>query len=217
LAQAYANTPMAYVPNVGQTDPSVHFAARGAGLGVYLTDSGATFDVPVSGQEGTRDAFALRLVGATPSPTILTQDELPSTSNFFSGSDPSGWHANVPNFGAVVYQGIYAGTDLTFRSAGTRQMEYTFTLAPGADPSAIKLAWDGVNSLSVDQSGNLVLQTPGGPVVQQAAAAYQGTGAVRTAVSVSQVVNDDGTVSFQLGPYDNTKPLVIDPSINYSS
>jgi hypothetical protein len=68
-------------------------------------------------------------------------------------------------------------------------------------------------SSSVDPAtGNLLLNTPGGTVVQNAPTAFQTDNAgTRTAVAVQQVVNADGTLSFQLSGYDPSQPLTIDP------
>jgi Beta-propeller repeat len=233
LAQNYGNTPVAYVPNVGQTDPSVNFLAQGAGFGLFLTPTGATFNMPVPSQNSTSqtpptpgqpaaspqfDAFTMQLTGANANSTILAQNQLPSTSNYFLGNDSSQWYTDVPNYGSVQYNNIYPGVNLVYSSVNTNQFEYSFVVQPGASVSEIQQTWQGVTSASIDNNGNLILQTPGGPVVQEAPTVYQtDASGNQVPVSVTQVVTNGNQTSFQVGAYDASKPLVIDPSIAYST
>ena len=55
------------------------------------------------------------------------------------------------------------GIDLVYYGR-PQQLEYDFVVAPGADPSTIKLAFAGVDDATVDARGDLVLQTAGGPL-----------------------------------------------------
>ncbi len=75
----------------------------------------------------------MKLVGANPSPQLTGLDELPGTSNYFIGNDPSKWRTNMPNYAKVEYQDVYPGIDLVYYG-NQRQLEYDFVVAPGADP-----------------------------------------------------------------------------------
>ena len=90
-------------------------------------------------------------------------------------------------------------------------------VAPGTDPSVIKLAIDGAESMTIDGQGDLVLHTSGGDVVEDAPVVYQESGGVRQPVSGQFVLEGDGQVGFVLGAYDHTRPLVIDPVLSYST
>src|SRR5262249_26000 len=91
-----------------------------------------------------------------------------------------------------------------------------FVVQPGASPSAITLSWQGVQALSLDGQGNLVLTTAGGSVVQSAPVAYQTTGGVRQAVTAQQVLLGNGQVGFPVGGSDANQPLVIAPTLGFS-
>jgi RHS repeat-associated protein len=216
----FGRVPLAFEPNAGQTDPSVQFLSHGPGFSLYLTGASAVFALPLTGQDAGTGIDALRLdfVGANDSPTVIGQNQLTSTSNYFPGTDKSQWHAYVPNYATAAIQNIYPGIDLSFYGTDSRTLEYTFTVHPGANPSAIKLNWEGVTGLSTDAQGNLDLQTADGTVVENAPTVYQdGAGDAPQAASVSTVLNQDGTVGFSVGSYDTTKDLVIDPVIGFSS
>ena len=71
--------------------------------------------------------------------------------------------------------------------------------------------------MTLDAAGNLVLQTAGGDVVEQVPVLYQQVGGSRQAVSGGFVIGADGSVGFEVGAYDATQPLVIDPTLSYST
>jgi hypothetical protein len=226
VVTGYGQASLNFVPNVGQTDPSVHFITQHAGFTGFLTDSGMTFEVsqptatpPKDGSAPPPvvDAFQMQFVGGNPHPEIDTGPELPTRTNYFLGNDPTQWHTDVANYSAVTYQAVWPGIDVVFGPDSSGKFAYDFQVAPGADVSQIRIGWAGLSSTSIDANGNLVLNTPDGPVVQTAPVASQQQGTTATAVAVQQVLSPDGTLSFQVGPYDTTQPLLIDPSVQYSS
>ena len=155
----------------------------------------------------------MQLVGAGATPQVVGQDQLPGTSNDFIGNDPSQWHTDIPNYAQVEEPGVYPGVDLVYYG-NQQQLEYNFTVAPGADPGVIRMAFTGAESATLDAQGNLVLQTAGGAVVEQAPVLYQEIGGVRQAVSGQYVLEADGQVGFAVGSYDPSQPLVIDPILS---
>ena len=50
----------------------------------------------------------------------------------------------MPTFGRVRYDEVYPGVSLLFYGS-ERQIEYDFVIAPGADPAAVVLAFDGAH------------------------------------------------------------------------
>jgi hypothetical protein len=51
---------------------------------------------------------------------------------------------------------VYPGIDQVFHSV-RGQLDYDLVVAPGADSSGIRMAFDGVDAMRVDQAGDLVL------------------------------------------------------------
>jgi hypothetical protein len=220
---------MRFEPNIGQTDPEALFLARGTDYALFLTSNGAVLSLPsaanadVTSTASTASAatasptvLSMNLVGANPGAVATGTDELASKSNYLDNNDPSKWLTNVPNYGQVSYQNVYAGIGLTYYGDG-QQLEYDFTVAPGANPATIKLAFQGTEQVSIDGQGNLVLHTAAGDVVQHAPVVYQMENGQRQTVSGGYVVGTDGQVGFHIGAYDPTRPLVIDPVLVYST
>ncbi|HET7487137.1 MAG TPA: IPT/TIG domain-containing protein [Acidimicrobiales bacterium] len=204
-AAGLARLPVRFEANQGQADRQVRYTARAAGSTLFLTDDAL---VLATGQATVRMA----LTGAhRPRAT----GHLPGVSNYFVG-DRSTWAKGIAGYRAVRYTGVHPGIDLVVH-APSGALEYDFEVDAGADPSAIALHVTGADSLTVDGKGDLVLATGAGTIVQHRPVAYQrdGTGA-RRPVDASFAV-DGRRVGFRLGAYDHARPLVIDPTLSYST
>ena len=141
----------------------------------------------------------MQLVGSSIAPGVAGEDPLPGTSNYLTGNDPSQWHTNVPNFARVQLQGVYPGVDLIYYG-NQRQLEYDFTVAPGADPRTIRLAFQGADSMTLNAQGDLVLHTAAGDVVEHAPVLYQEIGGVRQSVSGRYVLTRTVNSALRWGP-----------------
>jgi uncharacterized protein (TIGR03437 family) len=139
---------------------------------------------------------------------------LEGRSNYFVGRDPARWRTGVPNFAALRYRAVYPGVDLLFHGADTG-LEYDFTVAPGADPRAIRIRFRGAARVALEGDRLVVRRGAaelrhGRPVVYQEAA-----GARRYIAGRYRL--QGGVVSFELGAYDRTRALVIDPVLTYAT
>ena len=113
----------------------------------------------------------MKLVGAQ-HPAAEALDELPGKANYFIGNDPKRWRTNVPTYAKVRYRDVYPGVDVVYYG-NQRQVEHDFVVAPGADPQTIRLRFEGVDKLSTDASGNLVLEANGSELLMASPVAYQ--------------------------------------------
>jgi hypothetical protein len=158
----------------------------------------------------------MKLVGANPAPKMSGTNELPGKSNYFMDSDPKKWRKNVPTYARVKYQRVYAGVDLVYH--GTHgKLEYDFVVAPGADPGVIGLRFEGAERLEIDAQGNLVLRTAAGELRQHKPAVYQEVADARYVVPGSYALRGRYEAGFEIGPYDPSQPLIIDPVLSYST
>src|SRR6516225_3323534 len=171
--------------------------------------------------------LSLRLVKGNPQARVVGLDELPGRSNYFIGNDPSKWRSGVRNYAKVKYEGVYPVVDLVYYG-NQGQLEYDFVVAPGADPRAITLALEQAPSdgrpLQIDRDGNLRVGVRGNEVVFHKPVVYQTSSAdpqsqVRSRDSIDgrYRVKGNHEVTFEVGSYDHSKPLVIDPVLSYSS
>ena len=139
LSAAYGQLPLSFEANQGQTDSRVNFLSHGAGYSLFLTPTKAVLSLK---QGDTSNVVGMRVVGANPASHAVGLDKQPGVSNYLIGNDPSKWHTDVPNYAEVAYKGVYRGIDLVYHG-DQKQLEYDFVVDPGADPRAIRLAFDG--------------------------------------------------------------------------
>jgi beta-propeller repeat-containing protein len=219
LAASYGNVPLSFAANQGQSDEQVKFLARGQGYGVFLTPGEAVLSLraapSLEGEQGAA-VVRMRLAGANRHPRLTGLEPLPGRSHYFIGDDPARWQRDVPNYARVKYTGVYRGIDIVYYG-NQRQLEYDIVVAPHADPTRIALAFDGVQALSLDPQGDLVLRTSQGSLTQHKPVVYQEIGGRREPVDGRYALRGDDTIGFQIASYDPTRPLVIDPVLSYST
>lgn len=162
-------------------------------------------------QEHTYD---LRWVGGNPAPKIKGQRPTGTHSNFFIGDDLKQWRSNVKHYRRIIYESVYDGVD--FRWYGERgNLKYDFLVHAEHDPSEIVLEYSGLDSLRI-VGGKLHIETSLGTVIEQEPFAYQIKNGVYYKIPCRFIVRDS-LVSFDLGKYDASHDLVIDPTIVFSS
>ena len=115
-----------------------------------------------------------------------------------------------------VTTSVYPGIDLVFYG-NEGELEYDFELAPGADLRKVSLDLGGVNALRIDGAGDLVLTTAAGPVVWRKPVAYQVENGERRNVASRYALRGGRRVGFEVAAYDRTQPLVVDPTLAYST
>src|SRR5262249_31758806 len=137
-------------------------------------------------------------------------------ANYYVGNDAAQWHTGAPTYARVEYQSVYAGVDLVYYGNQQNQLEYDFVVAPGADAGVIGLAYAGADRLELDH-GDLVLHVGNDQIRQHRPFTYQEVNGARHEVASQYVLTGATQVGIQLGAYDHSRPLVIDPFISFSS
>ena len=210
--------PIIFEPNQGQADPSVKFLAHGAGYTLFLDNSGAILSVPARAAAPGRSQCLVRmkLVGANPAAVASGGDPLPGKTNYLIGNDPAKWHSSIPQFAGVRYNHVYPGIDLVFYGNQGR-LEYDFKVAPGADPSQAELQFDGASKLKLSGGDLLLSEKNDSSVRLQAPQIYQRDGDRRIPVAGRFVLRAANRVGFEIGTYNRTRELVIDPVLTFST
>lgn len=205
-AATFGSLPLAFEPNRGQVDPSVRYVARGTAATLFVTD---TELVTVAGESVVRMGFPRAR-------RVTASDELPGKANYIIDNDPSKWHTDVPLYERTTLEAVFPGIDLVVYGTNGAP-EYDFVVAPGADPSAIRVTMDGARSMRIDDGGDLVLDTAGGELRHNRPVLYQ-TAADGSRQPVSGAFSlMRGQLGFRVGTYDRTRPLVIDPVLRFST
>src|SRR5665213_2105049 len=232
LNESYGKLPLCFEPNpitgTEMVPPEVRFISKGPGYTLFITPIEAVFALskarsllksevervnPPSEKEAV---LRLRLLGSNQKASCEGTDSLSGVRNYYIGSDPSQWRANVPQYGKVKFKDVYPGVDMVYYG-NQQKLEYDFVVKPGADPKKICLKWEGAKSAKVDGKGNLVLKAAGGQIVFKAPVVYQMKGGERTYLGGRYALARNHQLRFEVASYDSSRPLIIDPQLDYST
>ncbi|HXE76040.1 MAG TPA: SBBP repeat-containing protein [Candidatus Xenobia bacterium] len=210
-----ARLPMVFEPNRGQTDVRVQFLSRGRRYVLFLTPTEAV--LALAGSQPREAVLRLKLVGANPAAILVGEEEQPGRSHYFLGNDRARWHTGIPHYSKVRIAGVYPGIDLVFYGTPENELEYDFVVSPGADPQAIVLAVEGTERTELDAAGDALLRLPAGEVRLRKPVVYQEREGARPLLAGAYRLDAHAHLHFEVGTYDRTRPLVIDPVLSYST
>jgi hypothetical protein len=157
------------------------------------------------------------LVGATIRPERarpIDGFDAPGVTNYYLGHRPEGV-LGVPTHTGVTFEGVYPGIDWVVRGSAAHGVHHDFVVAAGADPSIIRLRYDGATALELSADGRtLIARTPLGEVREGTLFCYQGDRATPVAARFEL---HGAEVRVRMGDYDRSRPLVIDPPLTWAT
>jgi hypothetical protein len=207
VTASVTSVPLFFVANHGQAPDPVRFTANGSGMTAFFLENEVRL-------QAAGHSIRMRFEGATPRPRIEGSDLLSARANFLLGAERD-WRLAVPLYGAIAYRDLYPGIDMIYGGNG-RQLKSQFIVAPGSDPSRIRVRYAGTAKPYVER-GALVVPVDQGELREEEPVAYQEINGHRALVKSQFVVNSDGSVGFHLGEHAPDRPLIIDPILSYST
>jgi hypothetical protein len=209
-AQVLDSFGMQFESNVGQVASDATFLARGPGYSVMLTPRGG-----VVRSHGGREMHVAFVDGQATAPAGEAATR--SVVNYFAGSDRSRWRTNVATFARVRYPDVYPGVDVVYY--GTHgQMEYDIEVAAGADPTRIRMRFEGADRVSIDSDGNLAIALGDDVLMLKKPVLHQDDPAGRRSLDGKFVRFSNGEIGVAVAAgYDPRARLVIDPVLVYST
>lgn len=205
----YGKLPLIFESNQGQLPAQAQFVAREPGFTVLFERDRLQF---VAGKK--RQPVAL-IFSSAANHAIRGEKLLKGHSNYLIGNDPGKWHQHIPNYQAIRYEQLYPGVDVAFYGNG-KHLEHDFIVAPGADPGRIQMQFQGEGTLMKGRHGEVWFQQGEGSLVFKRPVAYQETAAGRKIIR-AEFVAKGNRLSFRVGRYNHSLPLVIDPILVYST
>jgi hypothetical protein len=204
-----AKLPLAFEPNLGQTNSSVRFLTHGPGYSLFLSGTSATFTA------GHARSFTMQLIGANNAAVASGKSPLVGRVNYLSGNDARKWHTDIPTYGRAQFSQVYPGVDVAYYGR-QGHLEYDFIVSPHADAAKIALAFHGAKSvrlldkkLQVETANNNISWNP--PMIYQTLPS--GT---RVPIAGGYILCKNASLQFEIGAYDHDLPLVIDPVLDYA-
>ena len=224
-----------FIENRGQfgtSSDNVRFAAYRGAVRLYFTPGGVTYflttsskpDAPVREADGrpvsmddaqrTYHGFRMEMnfIGAGNKVTVKGYGKSKAFSNFYLAGCRDGI-TRVPEYDRIVYHDLYPNIDLVFLQSSD-VAQYEFIVHPGGDPGQIAMRCIGTEDVSLDRNGDFLLRTPIGGVRESSPLAYQQRASGSKTVA-SRFTYRDGIRRIDVGPYDHSSTLIIDPWITY--
>jgi uncharacterized protein (TIGR03437 family) len=207
-----ASLPAGFEPNAGRFAPGISFVTQSREYGVSLEPSAVRFLLNGNHHRG---AVVMRFPGSHAAQAVADSPSL-GPVNYFIGDQPSHWKANLAQYPRVRYTNLYNGIDLAlYENAG--RLEHDFIVQPGADLTRIALAFSGASTLQTGSDGALLIGTREGELRFEPPALYQEIEGKRVTVEGRYRVDRSArVVRFDVGSYDRSRSLVIDPTVVFT-
>jgi len=211
--------PLVFTENQGQLHEDVGFYVQGSDKTLYFTPKGVTFALTgttADNETPQRWVVKLDFVGANPAVRARGEERQRAIISYFKDR-PQDWKTGIPTYGKIAYSELWPGIDLIYTGT-VNKLKYEFVVKPGADPNQIRLAYRGAAGISVKETGQLVVTTPLASFGDAEPYAYQEIDGQRVEVPMAYELNgktsgDVFEYGFDIGIYDRTKPLILDPAV----
>ncbi len=230
LQNVLAQTPIEFIENKGQWDDWFRYRAETKGGDIFLEQDGFRFVMADRTNNVRLDSFHHGKTMVNPSlrfhcyklsfegakkPSIKGSKQQKVYYNYFLGNDSSHWKSNIHPYQSLDYNGLYEGIDMHVASE-KGSLVYEFMVQPNADPSQVKLKFDGQDEIMI-RKGDLIIKTSVGEVRELKPFVYQYINDERVVVDCSYRLNGN-SVSFHFpNDYDHSKLLIIDPTVVFST
>jgi hypothetical protein len=203
--QSPTRIPAVFVPNHGQAPPHILFTAAADSLQALFEPSRVWL--------GTgRGWIAKELEGASTASTIVPLEAVPGVVNYLNGSRRA---VGIAPYSGISYRDIYGGIHMDYKAANGR-LKSEFVVAPRVDPRVILISYPD-SELSIAPDGSLLASRGEVTLREEPPIAFQIVGNQRVLVQARYKLTASGSVAFELGRYDATRELIIDPVLTYST
>ncbi|MDE2359282.1 MAG: SBBP repeat-containing protein [Betaproteobacteria bacterium] len=221
--EGYGRLPMLFEPIEEASGAGRRYVARGAGYQAAISRRGAqvALPVPAGPDSGTPAANAMMVVDiafadANARASIRGLDAQSTRIHHLRSRSGVPDRTDVATYARVAIDALYPGIDAVFYGNAQR-LEYDLVIAPGADPSRVRLHVDGITGMELVGDGDLRLDTGHGAMTLRRPLAYQERDGAREHVDSRYVIGATNIVEIRVGAYDRSRRLVIDPVVSYAT
>jgi len=208
---AYGRLPLSFEA----TASPAHYLARNGSYAVLVGAGEASVAVH-DAKSGKHQTLRFAFENANSAAQLQAVEPQPGVTNYYVGPDASKWRLGVKSYARLRSAGVYPGVDVVYYG-DHRRLEFDYVVAPKADPSAIVLAFSGMDKLSKESNGDLVAEVAGQPVRFAKPYAYQKVDGVARPVDSEYELAANGKVHLRLGDYDRSRELIVDPVVAYAT
>lgn len=215
--------PLAFIENKGQWGDDVLFRARASNMIVWILNDALQFDIlrkiekfpviePVEyAKLGDNQfevySFRMSFLNAN-TPHLCGELQQDAYYNYFYGDKRL---ADVKSYERIRLKGIYDGIDVVLSYSGNN-LRYDFVVLPGADPSMIRIRFDGAEPNLLNPS-EIKLSTPLAEIIHTELLASQFSESGIKPVGASFFFDGGGSLGINIEQYNDNETLLIDPII----
>ncbi|MDX2196656.1 MAG: gliding motility-associated C-terminal domain-containing protein [Cytophagales bacterium] len=153
--------------------------------------------------------------GANLNPAVTMQYPDVTIYNFYLGNDATKWATGVKSYERITYHNIYPHIDMYVYSKNY-DMKYDLVIKKGANVNDIRLRYSGLDSILIDATGNVSINTALANVTEKKPLAWQIINNKKCYVACDYIFSDH-TLTFDVSTYNHNYDLIIDPQIVFSS
>lgn len=210
-----------FYPNRGQFPENVLFAGRAGNTAIVVGEGTLTVSKlgDSSGEAGT---VSIHWVGASQTMECIGESTSETKVSFLLGNDSSKWIVDSPTFRKFRIVGLYPGVDLVGYISND-DIEFDYIVHPNADPTQIRwtigLTPDGKGESGFTLASDGSLHPAADPQwwTLKPPISYQTSESGDRAISSRYVALANAEWALEVGEYNPSLPLVIDPVLSYSS
>jgi len=195
-------------------DRSGRYVMRRRDSSTFFTLNGLAFALSAGGRDGRGWGLHCTLVGAREGALVPEAQQAALVHNYVGPE--SAWAIDLPTYGRLAWEQIYPGVDMVAEPV-RGGIAYRFVLSPGAKLSDVVMRWDGATSVkSADDARGVDVETGIGVLRVRGLRAFVAEGHQRTELVARHVVRGTA-VALEVPGWDGLRPLVVDPTIEWSS
>lgn len=217
--QPLSKLDQAFVLNKGQWNNRALFKTESPGLTYWATKTGFVIDAYRRIGEGaeasqTGHVVMFDIVGAkgTARPVGIGDKGVKIDYITQISSSKVDGVQNSRAYTEGIAKNILPGVDFRhYRDGG--MIRHDLILAPGVDPKSIKLNVSGASNIIRQSDGTVAVVTNVGNVQLDGLEAYQMIDGQKRSVRAGFKIDDFKTLAFEVGNFDKSRPLIIDPLV----
>jgi len=200
----FVPTPIAPMPDRPGT-----FAMRRRGSTTFFTPSGFALSLESGDRRWSLHCTLVGARDAAPTGEAMTHARV---HHYIGATHATG----LPVYGRVAWDELYPGVDMVAEPSHGG-FDYRFALSPGARLADVVMHWSGATAVrAVDQGRGLDIETSVGVLRVRDLHAFAIEGEHRVELPARHVVRD-GDVSIEVDGWTGGVPLVLDPTVSWSS
>ncbi|MEY2830046.1 MAG: hypothetical protein RIQ33_1904, partial [Bacteroidota bacterium] len=200
----------------GNVANQVLFYQNHKAIQLYITTKGITYVInqPKNKLEGYK-AKSIRVDVDIENASILKKNiQINDTTAWISAADyyiNNKTIFNVNRYQKIKIKNVYPGVDWIL-DVNDSIFKYSFEIAPHVNPKCIQLRCNGASKILQNNKGELILNTNIGNIVEQKPISFQSNKIINTSYLIQ-----GNAIQFGLANYDTSKPLIIDPTLVWST